>query len=502
MITLAQLGIDIESVKNTPAGKGMLAMFNIVEEVTSENQKLLILVQKLRDEIALLKGEQPKPTITGKNQQSSTPSTSSVSSLSSNISSETERKALDDVKKGKNKNKDKKKKRSKKNTLKITRTEKVPVDKSILPEDAIFKGYETSIIQDILIQSEVIEFQKEIFYSPSLKKTFRGQLPQAYQGTFGPTLKSLIIILKTVSNVSEPKIHELLKSLNIQIELSSIDRILNKNQEPFHKEKQEIVKAGLASTKYQHIDDTGCRVNGENCYTQIFCNQWYTAFSTSKRKDRLTIIDILNAGKMSYLFNKETYALLEIMHVPNFMLAEFKKTFKEDVFIDKKEMEEIFQSMDVFSDNKHPIHKTRLQEASAISAYHNQTDIPVVEILMADDAPQFKLITKSLALCWVHDARHYKKLIPAIDYNKEILEIFMKKYWEFYAKLLEYKELPSETLAKELSTEFDTLFSTVTDYADLNNRIEKTKAKKVELLLSLKYPELPLHNNPAELGAR
>ncbi len=36
----------------------------------------------------------------------------------------------------------------------------------------------------------------------------------------------------------------------------------------------------------------------------------------------------------------------------------------------------------------------------------------------------------------------------------------------------------------------------------MNKRISKTKAKKKELLLVLKHPELPLHNNRSENGAR
>ena len=49
---------------------------------------------------------------------------------------------------------------------------------------------------------------------------------------------------------------------------------------------------------------------------------------------------------------------------------------------------------------------------------------------------------------------------------------------------------------------FDTLFATVTGYRALDKRIEKTKFKKTNLLLVLDHPEIPLHNNPAELGAR
>ena len=36
----------------------------------------------------------------------------------------------------------------------------------------------------------------------------------------------------------------------------------------------------------------------------------------------------------------------------------------------------------------------------------------------------------------------------------------------------------------------------------MDERIAKTRLKKASLLLVLEHPEIPLHNNPAELGAR
>jgi hypothetical protein len=53
-----------------------------------------------------------------------------------------------------------------------------------------------------------------------------------------------------------------------------------------------------------------------------------------------------------------------------------------------------------------------------------------------------------------------------------------------------------------LENEFDNLFSTVTGYDALDQRIAKTKDKKSALLMVLDHPEITLHNNPAELGAR
>ena len=52
-----------------------------------------------------------------------------------------------------------------------------------------------------------------------------------------------------------------------------------------------------------------------------------------------------------------------------------------------------------------------------------------------------------------------------------------------------------------MDADFDRLFATVTEYAALDARIAKTLAKKHCLLLVLTHPEIPLHNNPAELGA-
>ena len=57
------------------------------------------------------------------------------------------------------------------------------------------------------------------------------------------------------------------------------------------------MEAGLASSPWQHMDDTGTRVDGENHHCQILCNPLYGAYFTTARKDRLTIIDVLRNGR-------------------------------------------------------------------------------------------------------------------------------------------------------------------------------------------------------------
>ncbi|WP_287284859.1 hypothetical protein [Okeania sp. SIO2G4] len=60
------------------------------------------------------------------------------------------------------------------------------------------------------------------------------------------------------------------------------------------------------------------------------------------------------------------------------------------------------------------LQRKRILEAAAIAFYHHQTDWPVIQTLISDDAPTFKLLTDNLALCWVHEGRHYKKLTPLV----------------------------------------------------------------------------------------
>jgi len=146
--------------------------------------------------------------------------------------------------------------------------------------------------------------------------------------------------------------------------------------------------------------------------------------------------------------------------------------------------------------------RNQIVEASAIAAYHAEIGHPVVRLLVCDDAKQFKRVTEELGLCWIHDGRHYKNLAPWLLCHRQLLDGFETKYWDYYKELLAYRQQPRAEEAIRLSGVFDELFSTQTGYAALDDRIAKTKAHKGQLLMVLRHPEIPLHNNPAELEAR
>jgi hypothetical protein len=146
--------------------------------------------------------------------------------------------------------------------------------------------------------------------------------------------------------------------------------------------------------------------------------------------------------------------------------------------------------------------RQNLLSAVAVSAYHAQPEFPVPRLLACDDADQFKRVTEEVALCWIHEGRHYKKLDPQVAHNRQKLDDFMKRFWAYYDELLTYQHQPNPKEAERLSKAFDELFSEKTDYYWLDKRIAKTQAKKERLLIVLRHPEIPFHNNPAEIEVR
>jgi hypothetical protein len=147
-----------------------------------------------------------------------------------------------------------------------------------------------------------------------------------------------------------------------------------------------------------------------------------------------------------------------------------------------------------------------IKQALALSHYLKQEDFPVVKWLLSDDAGEYtRIATKGQALCWIHDGRYYRKLIPQMEVHKAIHERILTQYWAYYAKLNAYRKAQPKERTKQrphLEQEFESLFNQTTDYFQVNDCLARTYANKEKLLAVLENPAIPLHNNAAELGAR
>ena len=470
--------LDLHSIADEQARELVRRLLNLLEDVRADLRAAQAEIQRLRNEINRLKGEQGQPTI-----KPNTPQPPPK-----NLSSEQERRKPKAWSKGR-----------KIDRIPIDRAQVVQVDPACLPPDAVFKGYEDVVVQDVIFRTDNILFHKEKWYSPSQHQSYLAPLPQGYTGQFGPGIKSLALTLYFGGQMSEPKVAELLRSVGVQISDGHISNLLIKDQGAFHAEKDALYRAGLASSPWQHLDDTSTRVNGQNGYCHIVCNPLYTAYFTTEAKDRLTVLDVLtNHRPRRFLVNTEALNFLEacgLSTVRRQQLAQLPgDTLLDDVVI--------HALLDTHLPGLGPQQRKWILDATAVAAYHAELESPVVRLLVCDDAPQFTLVTDELALCWVHEGRHYKKLVPYVPHHRALLEDFVQRFWLYYDQLLAYRADPTPAEATRLTGEFETLFATVTGYEALDERIAKTQTKKGCLLMVLAHPEIPLHNNPAELGAR
>jgi len=473
--------IDLNRIQDIEqARQAIVMLFNLVEDMKLENRKLQEENQRLRDENNRLKGEQGKPEIK--------PSKKRDQLATTDHSSEDERHQPRDWQKG-----------TKVEQIKIDRKQVLGVDREQLPADAEFKGYEEVVVQDIRIETDNVLFRKEKYYSAAERKTYLAELPGGYEGQFGPGIKSLAIVLYYGVNTSEPKIREFFENVGIRISTGELSNLLIKKHPDLHGEKDAIYEAGLYSSPWQHIDDTATRVNGENQHCHIVCNPLYTAYFTTEKKDRLTVLDVLsNHQERTFRLNKEAYEFLHFFRLSERIVSQLEDMPQEQ---DLSEAD-INHLLETHLPNLGPQQRRRILEAAGVAAYHAQMEFPIIKLLLCDDAPQFKCLTQELALCWVHEGRHYKKLEPFVPYHYQLLNSFREQFWEFYNQLLSYRQSANAEDKARLSAEFDILFSTVTGYQALDERIAKTRLKKISLLMVLDHPEIPLHNNPAELGAR
>ena len=475
MVELADL--DLSSIADDRLREGFLRLLNLVEELSTTVREQAAEIQRLRDENNRLKGEHGKPDIK--------PNTAASKK---DHSSEQERHQPKDHHR-----------RSKQGTIPIDRDEVRRIDPATLPPDAAFQGYHEVVIQDLVFRTDNVRFLQEVYHADSTGQTYVAPLPAGYAGEFGPGIKALIIVWYFACQMSEPKIRELCVHGGVQISDGQVSNLLIKKQDQFHAESDAVYAAGRRSSPWQQIDDTGTRVNGQNAHCHLVCNPLYTAYRTTESKDRLSVIDVLRDGRPRiFLLNAEAIGYLERVGLSQVMRQRLTH-LPHDQVLDAARLQAL---LDEHLPTLGPQQRTWILEATMVAAYHAEVGEPVVRLLVCDDAPQFKWITDDLALCWVHDGRHYKKLEPVLPQHRTALEQFQQRYWAFYHQLLAYRRAPSADERARLERAFDTLFATTTGYWALDDRIAKTRAKQAELLQVLDHPEIPLHNNDAELGAR
>ena len=457
---------DIPEEEKTPT---ILQLLEIIEQISVIILSQAEEIQLLKDEIARLKGQKPKPKIR-------------PSKL------EKDRKKKKKSSSGKRAGSRKREK-----TPNLVIHEHISVPPESIPPDSIFKGCQSYTVQGIKILPHNVCYLLERWETPD-GKNIVGKLPPHVQGHYDFELKSYILYQYFHCHVTQPLLLEQLWEWGVDISAGQLSRILTEDKDIFHREKDDILSTGLKVSDYVNVDDTGARHDGKNGYCTHIGNELFAWFQSTGSKSRINFLELLRAGQTDYVVNEHALEYMDNQRLAKSVLYLLKDHCIKQ-FADLTEWEAHLEDLQIVN---HRHIKIATEGALFGSVLHH--GLPRSLVIVSDDAGQFNILNH--ALCWIHAERTLNKLIAPNEERRKILEDVRKQIWDFYDDLKAYKISPNETKKIQLEDTFDDIFTQKTDYQMLNLALGRLYENKAELLLVLERPEIPLHNNLSENDIR
>ncbi len=426
-------------------------------------------IEILKEEIKRLKGHKGKPRM----------SPSKMDKEDKKDSSDSKKRAGSD-------------KRHKNDELKID--EEKTIAARDIPEGSRFKGYHYYVVQELQLQTKNTRYRLERWQLPDGRYVI-ASLPTALVGYhFGPLLRSFIDYQYHHQHVTQPLLLEQLRDYGVAISAGELNRLIVEDKEIFHEEKTGILPAGLGVSSYIHVDDTGARHQGKNGYCTHIGNELFAWFESTGSKSRINFLELLQMGRQRYAVNRDGLAYMKKHKLPreSFCLLQ-NANVKE--FLNVGLWEKHLNGLGI----KKQRHRQIATEGALVGSILAQGFFVDLTI-MSDDAGQFNIFQH--ILCWVHAERKINTLIPLNDTHAKEITHIRSLFWALYASLKAYKLMPHDELKIEIEKSFDGLCATKTSYQLLNNALKRLRKNKEELLLVLKHPTLPLHNNLSERDIR
>jgi hypothetical protein len=371
------------------------------------------------------------------------------------------------------------------------------VVKVAVPDGSRFKGHEPFLVQDLVISASATCYQRERWITPD-GRTILAPLPEGVAGHFGPELRRFVLMQYHQGQSTLPRLVALLRAVGVAISKRQLQRLLTDKQVDFVSEAQDVLRAGLQTSPFVSVDDTGARHAGKNGFCTQIGNDWFTWFGTRASKSRLNFLDLLRAGHTDYMLNDAAYEYMRKHSLSAPLLARLTAE-TQTCFADQAawlaHLDRLgFTGLDVAPD---PV---RVATEGALWGSVQSHKFLCDSVVLSDDAGQFNVGRH--ALCWVHAERLVHKLDTFTDKHRAAQTRVRGLIWDYYADLKTYRLKPSPRRAGALRARFDRIFLRRTGFVTLDRLLKRLHANKAELLIVLSRPETPLHTNGSENDIR
>jgi hypothetical protein len=366
-----------------------------------------------------------------------------------------------------------------------------------VPPGSRFKGYETFVVQDIVLRAEAIRYRRERWITPHGMMVL-APLPAGVSGHFGPELRRFVLAQHHQGQVTVPRLVAQLRGIGVAISKRQVMRLLIAGQDGFLDENRDVLRAGLQTAAWVSVDDTGARHAGKNGFCTQIGNDDFAWFATRTSKSRLNFLALLRAGHTDYVINEAALDYMRGRALAGsaiYQLAAHQQTR----FADHAAWQTHLDCLSISTMQVTPDPICIATEGAlwgSIQAHGLLRDI----VIVSDDAGQFDV--GQHALCWVHAERLVHKLDTFTDLHRTAQQRMRALIWRLYHDLKAYCADPTARRRGELRARFDRIFHRRTGFVTLDRLLARLHANKPELLRVLDRPEIPLHTNGSERDIR